>query len=428
MCHLARENSWSATDLSTISHFRAAPQRFLLRFVRKLPTITSLKTLHLYLTRQILAALVLTQLVFTFVLLLGNALKDILSWVLTGQVPMGVVAQGLGLLVPFAWMFALPMGMLTATLLVFGRFSADQEYTAVRASGVSLVSLTTPVLLLSIALCGLSAMLNMDIGPRSRVAFTTLRSKLTQQFLNIYLPEHTFIKDFPGLILYVGKNKNGQLEDILIFKLKNETNAEYRVRAPRGVMQVDAANNKLNLVLYEMRMMPLGDTHDKPMYWDEFPYELPLQAKDRGAAKPKIDDMTFAQLSSELKDLERRLQLPAPMKTLTPEQRLARKREWEQLRKDLGPVVFNMHRQIAYSFACFGFTLVGIPLGIRVHRRETNIGIAIALILVAVYYSFILVGQSLNNRPELLPNLMVWIPNFLFQGAGALLLWRANRG
>ncbi len=399
-----------------------------MRFGLKVRTIRSLKTLHLYLTRQILATLLLTEVIFTFVVLLVNALKDIFELVVSGKVPLGVAAQAMGLLLPFSWMFALPMGMLTATLLVFGRFSADQEYTAVRASGISLLSLTTPVLLLSLALCGVSALVNMDIGPRSRVAFTRLRDKLAQQFLNIYLPEHTFIKDFPGLILYVGKNRNGQLQDILIFKLKNETNAEYRVRAPRGAVLVDTANRKLVLTLYEMRMMPLGDTHDKPMYWDEFPYELPIQSRDKGPAKPKIDDMTFAQLSEELHDLERRLQLPISLKTLTPEQRQARKREWEQLRKDLGPVVFNMHKQIAYSFACFGFTLIGIPLAIRVHRRETNIGFAIALILVTLYYSFILLGQSFNSRPELLPNLMVWIPNFLFQATGAVLLWRANRG
>ncbi len=379
-----------------------------------------MRTLHIYLTRQVLVSLLITVAVFTLVLLLGNVLREILTLLVNRQATFGVVAQAVGLLVPFVWVFALPMGMLTATLLIFGRFSADQELTAVRASGVSLLSLISPVLLLSLALCALSALVNLEVAPRCRVAYKTLIDSLRGQFLNAQLPEGRVVKDFPGYIFYIGKNRKGNLQDVIVFdEAKNIT-----LKAPRGRLDIDIPNRQMNLHLYDAK----GLTGGNPLFLGEPILPIPLTS-EKSNQGPKISDMTFLQLRDELRDLERRMNVSEPLRNLSAEQLQTRKDEWRKHRKDLTSVVrVQIHQQVAFSFACFGFTLVGIPLGIRVHRRETNIGIAMALMLVAIYYSFIVLGKALDTRPEFAPHLIVWLPNFIFQAFGAVLLWRANRG
>jgi lipopolysaccharide export system permease protein len=386
-----------------------------------------LKTLHLYLTRQVLAALVMTVAVFTFVLLLGNALRDILPLLISGQVNPIMLLRATGHLLPFILVFALPMGMLTATLLVFGRFSADQELTAVRASGISLLSVSAPLIVLSLLLCGLSAYVNMEIGPRGRVAYKELIAELKGEMASVFqLPEGRFLKD-KNYVFYIGKSRRGQLEDVTVFGFKNETNVDMTVRASTGTYSFDRTNKVVHLTLYDGKFVSLGDNEGLGTF-ESYPLVLDYNPERQQGRKAKIDDLTFAELRQELRDLDRVLPIEPSVKldaTQLKEKRLEfekQKKNWESLLR------FQAHRQVAFSFACFGFTLLGIPLGIRMHRRETNVGIMVALALVAIYYSFILIGQSLVNRPEFAPHLLVWIPNFLFQAIGAVLLWKANRG
>src|SRR5258708_39957901 len=94
---------------------------------------------------------------------------------------------------------------------------------------------------------------------------------------------------------------------------------------------------------------------------------------------PKISDMTFGQLQAELRRWEGRFSQPNSGE-MEPDEMRKWAHELQDEKQDLTmPVRVQIHRQVASAFACFGFTLVGIPLGIRAHRRETNAGVAMAL-------------------------------------------------
>jgi lipopolysaccharide export system permease protein len=387
-----------------------------------------MRTLHLYLMRQVLATLLMTVAVFTFVLLLGNALKEILELLINRQATIGGVMHAFGLLIPFVLVFALPMGMLTAALLVFGRFSADQELTAVKSSGISLISLITPILILSLLLCGVSAWINLEVAPKCRVAYKSLLHTLGVKAIASMLPEGHYTSFKNGMV-WVGKNDGkGVLGDLVILRAMDDgTDGFVFVSAKRGWIETVNQTNYLHLEdvrgINRVKEPGLGTLEDPN------PGPIPLDVKTGSAEeeKPALTDMTFRQLQTELNKLEHRYE--ASTTSMTPDEMVKWKEVLAGQKADMTmPLRVQMHRQVAFSFACFGFTLVGIPLGIRAHRRETNAGFAMALILVLIYYSFIILGQSLQTHAELVPYLIVWLPNFLFQAVGAVMLWRANRG
>ena len=388
--------------------------------------MAALKTLHLYLTRQVLATLILTVVVCTFVLLLGNVLKEILALLVNRQATLGLVARAILLLIPFVMVFALPMGMLTATLLVFGRFSADQELTAVRANGISLLALVSPILLLSVALAALCGWFNLKVAPECRTAYKGL---LVQQGLQnpvSLLAEGRFITELPGYLIYVGRKKGNQLEDILL-SVTDQGQVNCRIRAQGGQYWVDTVNHQLILQLTNVVGITNRGQWD-PFMMQEFPVTNDLRKVGISRGKPGYSDMTFSQLWEEKKALEQRPYVNPPPPQSSQESLRHDLQMLSQMGNDaLMPVTVQIHRQVAFSFACIGFTLVGIPLGIRAHRRETSVGIAMAIVLVLVYYSFIVLAQSFQTRSDLSPHLLLWVPNFLFQAVGAVLLWRANR-
>lgn len=391
-----------------------------------------MKTLHHYLTRQVLVTLLMTVLVFTFVLMLGNILTEVLGLLVNRQASLTIVIKAVALLIPFVLVFALPMGMLTAALLVFGRFSADNELTAARASGVSLVSLISPILILAVLLSGVAAYINMELAPRCRVTYKRLVSEVGFSRSANFIPEKTYIKDFnTNCIVYVSKRDGTNLEDVLIYELRNNKVESYN-RADQGVLHFNPATDVLTVVLSNAYTVTIreGQTMPQPVPLGvvEFSFTNAPARIDR--RKADLRDMSFIELCDVLSELESRLASTDPVELLPNEQLHDRMRQLRNQRNlDLTlPVRVQMHRQVAFSFACIGFTLIGIPLGIRAHRRETTFGIAVALILVVIYHSFFILGQALDTRPELVPHLILWVPNFLFQTIGAVLLWRANRG
>ena len=99
------------------------------------------RILYRYTLREMLAPFALGLTIFTFVLLLARLLR-LIELVVNRGLPATQVSQLFLYLLPAFLEVTVPMAMLLAILVAFGRLSADSEITALRSSGVSLLQLT----------------------------------------------------------------------------------------------------------------------------------------------------------------------------------------------------------------------------------------------------------------------------------------------
>ena len=84
----------------------------------------------------------------------------------------------------------------------------------------------------------------------------------------------------------------------------------------------------------------------------------------------------------------------------------------------------ELSRRFALGLAPIAFLMIGMPLGIRASRRESNIGVVVSLGIMLVYYAFLIMAKSLAKNPAFYPHLLIWIPSLVCAVVAAILVRR----
>jgi lipopolysaccharide export system permease protein len=365
-----------------------------------------------YIFKSVLATCTAAVAVFAFVLIVGNVIKDLLNYFLAGQIDAVTFTRLSLMLVPFVVSFALPMGVLTGVLLTLGRLSADSEVTAMRAAGLSLRRVARPVILLGL-LGGLLALyINFEAMPAARMQYNRERAEaLRANPLNLIVPR-TFIRDFPGVTVYVSDKQGSVLKDIWLWELDATGQVIRFARADSGRVNYDEENNALVLTLLSGRVEKrdaqapenfappsLVGSFDK---WEAVRFPLDRMFRDSGV-RTKLDWMSLETLLTERRSLAR----PAAGESAA---------QGDERRLRIARIDFAVSDRTNMALAVFTFALIGVPLGVKVSRRETSANLGLALGLALGYYFFTTAVSWLDHHPEYRPELLLFAPNLILFG------------
>lgn len=363
-----------------------------------------MKTIRRYITLDFLITFAVALAILTFVMTIGVVFKatDLLGHGISWAMIFKYLASGM----PATLTFSIPVAIVTSSLLVFGRLSADGEITAMRACGIGMWRIMAGPLALAALLTLLCLYVNSDVLPRSHYARRCMLSEFGAESVVDLLEEGRFIQDFPGLTLYISRKNGAHLQGIRIYDLRDE-DVRREVRAARGKVRSSGDGRDIVIELEDVRVDPLVDGH--PGYCDKLPVRIE-DALRRRKYRKREKDMTGAEL------LERMDNVSAFYPNLDAADRAL---ELSELR-----VEFN--KRLALAVGCIAFALLGIPLGVKTHRKESSIGVAISLFLVFNFYLFIITAESLSDKPMALPHLIVWLPCALSFILGVRLVERVN--
>jgi lipopolysaccharide export system permease protein len=349
-----------------------------------------------------------TVAVFTFVFSIGVLFKlsELVSKGIDWHPIVKIFASG----IPSALAFTIPISVLTATLLVFGRLSADSEITAVKACGISMWRVVRWMMPITILLTVVCLYVNSDIVPYSHFLRRSALSKITSGNPVDLIEEGRTIKAFDGLTLYVGRKSKNELYNIRIYDKREGRMRE--IKAKSGVVSVVTNSTDLLLELTEVTIDPFSFERPGAAYAGRWPVKIANSKKHRTYSK-KSKDMTLAELYVGVRDLDSEVV-----------RNKDNPQEIEDILKRRMKMSVEMHKRLAVSCSCFTFMFLGIPFGIRSHRKESSAGIALSLVLVFCFYLFVLVAEQLSDKPSLHPDLMTWLPVVLSLVVGSVLIHR----
>lgn len=360
----------------------------------------NMRILRSYIMNELLGMFFMSLAVFTFVLVMGNLLK-LAEMVITKGVDLIYVIKLFGVLTPYLFSFSIPMSILTATLLCFGRMSSDNEITAMRASGISIYKISAPVIIIGIALSLGLLWLNDSVLPRSHYQSRKILADIGIKKPTAFLESGTFIKNFKDYIIFIYEIKENKLKDIRIYQPQKDRPVR-TIIAKRGEFEVAPQDEIIKLRLYNGSSDEPDFENPNRFFKLRFKvYEVSLSLKDlisKIEKKPK--DMSISELRQEIKRLR--------TESISIE--------------DLNALRIEIYKKFTTAFAALAFVLVAIPLGITTRRSERSVGFGISLGIIIIYYLLAVGCESLCLKGKLEPRFTMWIPNIAIASLGVMLI------
>jgi LPS export ABC transporter permease LptF/LPS export ABC transporter permease LptG len=357
-----------------------------------------------YVIREVLPPMGLSLLLLTFILSIPPILRQAEELIVKG-IAWTTFLHALVLLLPSSLSLTIPMSVLLGILIGFGRLSADREFVAMQACGVSPFRLVRPVAFIAVVGAAATAHQIIVALPDANQTYREIVFNVIANRAESNVKPRVFYTEFPNRTIYARDvTANGWKDVFLADTSEPDRTTVYFAR--EGRLLVDRVKRSVALELAS------GTRHTtstaKPDEYEGADYERVLIHLDPNTV---FSNFTPTKTPTEMSIAELRESIATVAKNGDP--------GYAQR--------YTIQMKFAIPMASLVLALIGLGLGVS-HRKDGRLasfvlGFGVIFAYYIVLWTFRAAGHSGRFSAELAP----WVPNTIFGVAGvALLFWRAG--
>ncbi|MBN1481298.1 LptF/LptG family permease [candidate division KSB1 bacterium] len=401
-----------------------------------------------------------------------------------------ILSRGLGITIiaeffflNLAWIIALavPMAVLIATLMAFGRLSGDGEITAMKAGGVSVLNIMTPVFLASVIMAFFLVWFNNNVLPDANYRTKLLTADIFRKRPTLNIEPgvmYNDIDDYSILVQEIVEKSDTSYVKNIDIEDKSDPGTSTFIHAKRGKIFLDQMSGMLYLILFDGYMHELDLDKMEQYSTIDFPRQtvsisvpdMVLTRTEEGyrGDREKSSSMMLAEVNANKIDItDRRLRagklvrdyflkyLPEDDRCATSQKRstfISGKNanqniyEFERIRSDNirllnqlkselssmkaldrenWRLLVEIHKKYSIPFACIVFILIGAPLGIMARRGSLAVAGGIAFAFFLLYWASLIGGEELADNQYITPFWAMWLANILCGAGGIYLIFHS---
>jgi len=374
-----------------------------------------------------------------------------------------------------AWIIAMaiPMAVLVASILTYGKLSSDNEVVGFKSSGIRMYDIIQPSFFSAVIIACITIYFSCNVLPKMNYQARKLNHELSRKRPDVEFEENIYSDLIPNHIVKFkerDKNNKSKFYDIMIHQIYNNrltrsviadsviinsNNQDIMFNLFDGTIHERVAINEeyrqINFENYKLKV-PIDKTNNRKLKYVRGDRELTLKMLNHNMdslekkityLKYKInkrldlfDIDTVSVNYSDLMALIDNKNTDSLLKINDKDQEKIYKvkakanktiisgylKNIERSANKINRNTVEMHKKFAIPIASIIFLLIGAPLGIKMQRGNMAVSMSISLMFFILYYILIVGGEQLADKNLFNPILSMWLPNLIVLAFGLLIL------